>query len=145
MTIRPNLARPIARVDALMADCETVHIEHEGNTAPGTINRSTGALTEGAWTDVYTGSAIIKSSLGTFGDEQGNPEQIMLYEVLLPTTATVPGSGDRITVTASHRDPALVGIQLWVTGVERNSFLVARKVHALEYEAARVRFTGGGG
>jgi hypothetical protein len=139
-----------------MADRVLITHEPLGGVLGDTLNRSTGALVANPATAPVTvyddpvtpglgGVCIIKSGTGLFADESQNPEEIEQYELLLPWNAAVPAPGDVGHVTLAQRDSSLMGKLLYITAVDRGTFLIARKLHALEYEAAKLRLTGGGG
>ena len=80
---------------------------------------------------VYNGPCFIAPG----GQAQGRPAEapsVLSTRVLgLPSTAPVPVAGDIVEITSVGPvgDPALVGRQFAVSGVDDTSFLVYRRVH----------------
>lgn len=86
--------------------------------------------TVAAQTEIYAGKARV-------GGPQGAGPVIISGELAYPSTTPVtvpwdvrPEEGDRVTITAVLNDPSLVGLVLWVTAVEGQTFATARRFHA---------------
>jgi hypothetical protein len=99
------------------------------------LDWSTGAVPETAEPPMYSGKARVKPGAQSRGEETNAGEQNVTlrdYLVSLPWS-TVPGMrpkpGDVLDVTASP-DARMVGLRLWVTGVQYSSTATAWRISA---------------
>lgn len=105
--------------------------------ADDVFDRTTGTTVPGAQTTLYTGIGRVKSLAQASGqDTQAGEREVRLldYEVHLPWDAPLPDGvrvlpGMRIEVTAS-RDARMVGLILWVTGVQFGDQATAWRIQA---------------
>lgn len=93
------------------------------------FDRETGTDVPGPDTELYAGPGRVKPVQALSNDVQAGDREVVLrrYEVALPWSA-LPGDrvlpGDVVAVTASP-DGRLVGLRLWVTGVEYSATATA--------------------
>jgi hypothetical protein len=105
--------------------------------ADDVFDRTTGTTTPGAQTPLYTGMARVKSLAQASGqDTQASEREVRLldYEVHLPWDTPLPDGvrvlpGMRIEVTDSP-DTRMVGLILWVTGVQFGDQATAWRIQA---------------
>jgi hypothetical protein len=127
--LTPDLTGAQAQMAALMADTCRI-VRGDPGRAAATLNPATLQLAEPADVVVYDGKCLIGGG-GNAGARQqvGHADsQRQQYWVLLPLTAPQIRRGDVLTVTASARDPQLVGARLVVVDQVVRTLAVARKV-----------------
>lgn len=119
-----------AAAEFLMTDACTV----ERQTGES-LDEATGKVTP-TYASVYSGKCRVQTrDVQPSTVQVGEAESSLLsFTVSLPVSAGDVQVSDRVTVTASALDPALVGRVFTVTGVGTKSFLTARR---LECEAVQ--------
>ncbi|MGM9380340.1 DUF6093 family protein [Streptomyces antibioticus] len=103
---------------------------------PDVFDRATGTTTPGPPTaDYYTGQARVKPVAAASGEEvvaADRPVTLTDFEVSVPWAATVTGRpvpGAVVDVLTSP-DSRMVGLRMWVTSIEFNSFATAWRIRA---------------
>lgn len=118
-TLRGRLA-----AEALMID--TVTIEHRTGES---TNTDTGVITP-TYSTVYSGAAKVGQSATPSGAPRDLGEASITYihlVVHVPMSVTGVQVNDRVTVTASTLDPALVGRVFVVRSIGHKTFQTARR------------------
>lgn len=111
-----------------------------------TIVRVTGTTTDPTTGEVsettaqqYSGPCRVQERGGYPRDVNTAPDQPQLAiarELQLPvSTSTAVDAGDRVTITASVNDPALVGVVAWLRGDPAASEKTSRRFHMEEIAA----------
>jgi hypothetical protein len=127
------LAAGRREAEALMRDTVTVY-----RPGPDIFDRATGQTVPGQpEVTFYTGKARVKVEQLADSEVQAGEQEVALrqYKVSLPFTTTLPATGERprpgdvVDVTASP-DPRLVGVRLWVTGVQYSGTATAWRIIA---------------
>jgi hypothetical protein len=127
------LLRGRAAAERLMVDACTV--ERAGSP---TVDPSTGVVTP-AYTASYSGKCKVQAAAGV--SSVGNPDagerqwSVQQLQVHLPVSAPAASVGDRITVTGSRFDPAIVGRVFTVTRLLHKSFATAQRLGVDEVTA----------
>lgn len=127
-----DAALTAGRAAALELMRETVSLYRPGE---GAFDWSTGTTAPASATAIYSGKARVKPGAQSRGEESEAGEQNVTlrdYVVSLPWS-TVPGvrprPGDVLDVSASP-DARMVGLRLWVTGVQYSSTATAWRISA---------------
>lgn len=86
---------------------------------------------------VYTGKCKIQESSGFAGsgrvpDAGEHTYTLLAYVLHLPMSATAPGEGDLVEITASVLDPALVGREYRIAKEFAKTFATARRLEVEE-------------
>lgn len=107
----------------------------------GALNATTGLYdspTVGA--TVYTGPCIVSQSPHQGGTlpQAGQDWILESHRLRIPATATTPSLGDIVTVTASVRDPDMVGLELEVVGPRQATYLVSKIIGCRSVERSPV-------
>ncbi|MEU7597282.1 DUF6093 family protein [Streptomyces sp. NPDC039022] len=111
---------------------ETVALYRPGS---GDFDWSTGTTTPAPATTLYSGPARVKplTAEGREVDAGEQPLTLTRFTVSLPWTAPVPSvqprPGDVVDILASP-DARMVGLRLWVTGVQYSSTATAWRISA---------------
>ena len=94
------------------------------------------------WGTVYDGPGLVElpQKAPGVGDSAGLPITTAEYVGRMPIEVR-PRIGDRITCTAST-DPAMIGVQFWVTFDETQEFAVDRQVRCVRVKSGESRWTG---
>ncbi|MFJ8110429.1 DUF6093 family protein [Streptomyces sp. NPDC096132] len=131
----PGFEEFLTRGRAAAAELQRDRI-HLWMPGPDVFDRTTGTTTPGPPTaDYYTGGARVKPVAAASGEEvDAADRQITLndFEVSVPWSTTVterPLPGAVLDVLDSP-DTRMVGLRLWVTGVEFNSTATAWRIRA---------------
>lgn len=120
------------RAAALELMRETVSLYRPGDDG---FDWNTGTDSPAAPTVIYAGPARVKPSAQSRGEEVDAGEVNMTlreYTVSVPWSTTVsqlPAVGDLFDVTASP-DARMVGLRLWVTGLQYSSTATAWRISA---------------
>lgn len=121
-----------ARAAALQLQRETIILFRAGDVV---FDPDTGTDTPGVDAVLYTGAARVKPSTQSRGEEVNAGEvntTLREYTVSLPWDTEVdarPIPGDLIDVSASP-DARMIGMRLWVTGVQFSSTATAWRISA---------------
>ncbi len=122
-----------AEAEALMRDTVTVF-----RPGPDVFDRVTGISTPGPpEVTFYSGMARVKPDQLADSEVQAGEREVVLrqYKVSLPFSSLLPAPGvrprpgDVVDVSASP-DPRLVGVRLWVTGVQYSGTATAWRIIA---------------
>lgn len=138
MTLETALAAGRRAAEALMTDAATVY-------RPGSevFDRTTGQVVAGPPEVVfYTGPARVRVAQLADSDVQAGEQEVVLrqYRVTIPFATPLPSTGERprpgdvVDVTASP-DTRLVGMRLWVTGVQYSATATAWRIIAEDRSA----------
>lgn len=126
MSIAGILARGRQVAEGLMTDtCAITRV-----TGTGAINETTGQYVDTTST-IYSGKCRVQlrnmtvAALPLSGDRQVVALQL---EVSIPLSSTAPKVGDKVTVTASPNDPALVNRVFRVREEMHKSHATARRI-----------------
>ncbi|MFD8949463.1 DUF6093 family protein [Streptomyces xanthophaeus] len=120
------------RAAALELQRETITLYRPGDDG---FDWNAGTDTPASATVLYTGPARVKPSAQSRGEEVGAGEEnvtLREYTVSLPwdtVPAGPPAVGDLLDVTASP-DARMVGLRLWVGGVQYSSTATAWRISA---------------
>lgn len=127
------LAAGRAEAEALMRDTVTVY-----RPGPDVFDRTTGTTVPGPpEVTFYVGMARVKPEQLAISEVQAGEQNVTLrqYKVTLPFSTplplpgVVPVPGDVVEVTGSP-DARLVGLRLWVTGVQYSGTATAWRIIA---------------
>jgi hypothetical protein len=125
VSITGILARGRQVAEQLMTDTCTIT-----RVTGQTLNETTGQYVD-ATSTIYTGKCRVQlrnmtvASLPLSGDRQVVALQL---EVSIPLSSTAPKVGDKVTVTASQNDPALVSRVFRVREEMHKSHATARRI-----------------
>lgn len=120
------------RLAALELQRETITLYRPGDDG---FDWNTGTDAPGAATVIYSGPARVKPAAQSRGEEVEAGERnatLREYTVSVPwdtTVAQLPVVGDLLDVTASP-DTRMVGLRLWVTGLQYSSTATAWRITA---------------
>ncbi|MFD5509022.1 DUF6093 family protein [Streptomyces sp. NPDC127051] len=120
------------RLAALELQRETITLYRPGDDG---FDWNTGTDTPAAATIIYSGPARVKPAAQSRGEEVDAGETnvtLLEYTVSLPwdtTVAHLPAVGDLMDVSASP-DARMVGLRLWVTGLQYSSTATAWRITA---------------
>ncbi|MET9467788.1 DUF6093 family protein [Streptomyces sp. NPDC006544] len=118
------------RLAALELQRETITLYRPGDDG---FDWGSGTDTPGPATAIYSGPARVKPAAQSRGEEVDAGEQnvtLREYTVSVPwdtVVSTQPAVGDLMDVTASP-DARMVGLRLWVTGVQYSSTATAWRI-----------------
>lgn len=127
------LAAGRREAEALMRDTVTLY-----RPGPDIFDRTNGQTTPGQpAVNFYSGKARVKAEQLADSEVQAGEQEVTLrqYKVSLPFSTALPTSGERpapgdvVHVTASP-DARLVGVRLWVTGVQYSGTATAWRIIA---------------
>jgi hypothetical protein len=119
--------------EALMVDEVALY-----RPGPDVFDRENGHTVPGPHlVDFYSGRARVKPDTAVGQEVEAGEQQVVLrgftvslpWSTPLPPGGARPAPGDLVDVTAS-RDARLVGLRLWVTGVEYSSTATAWRIRA---------------
>lgn len=122
-----------AEAEALMVDTVTIYRPGED-----IFDRATGNTVSGPpVVTFYTGKARVRVAQLADSEVQAGEREVTLrqyritipFSTVLPSTGERPKSGDVVDVSASP-DPRLVGLRLWVAGVQYSSTATAWRIIA---------------
>jgi hypothetical protein len=120
-----------AAAEELMRDTITLY-----RPGPDVFDRETGQSIPGAPAVIfYAGKARVKAERVTESEVQAGEQEVVLrqytvtvpYSTPLPSSSERPAPGDVVQVTASL-DQRLVGLRLWVTGVQYSGTATAWRI-----------------
>ncbi|WP_236243133.1 DUF6093 family protein [Streptomyces sp. CC228A] len=138
MTLQSALAAGRRAAEALMLD--TITLYRPGDEV---FDRTTGQVVAGPpEVTFYTGVARVRAAQLADSDVQAGEQEVVTrqyrvtvpFSTLLPATGERPRPGDVVDVTASE-DPRLVGLRLWVTGVQYSGTATAWRITAEDRSA----------
>lgn len=127
-----DAALAAGRAAALELQRETVTLYRPGE---GAFDWSTGTTAPASATAIYSGQARVKPAAQVGEEAEAGEQNVTLrdYVVSLPWSTPPPASrprpGDVIDVSASP-DARMVGLRLWVTGVQYSSTATAWRISA---------------
>jgi hypothetical protein len=124
----PALLRGRAAAEALMVDACTIQ-HRTGQTTDGELGRVTPT-----YATVYTGKCKIQRAAAAVSPTDVGQASLLVgqLEVHVPASVTGVVGDDRVTITASVLDPALVGAVYTVRGIPEKTFLTARRLAVIE-------------
>jgi hypothetical protein len=122
-----SLASTIARARAFQAKQFTSTGSITRETAPGSINPTTGVYTPPTTSNVYTGVCSVRPAGNVGSDVQAGEVEVRSgdFVVRLPVN-TVVKKDDVVAVTASTYDSGLVGRKFRITDVPADDLQIAR-------------------
>lgn len=117
--------------EAIMVDA--VVVERPGASV---LNETTGQM-ETPFTVVYTGKCRVQKPITLGSTPNAGEHQFTVLDLIvqLPVDSTAYRIGDRVRVTASVLDPALVGVVATVTALMHKTHATARRLLCEEVTA----------
>lgn len=94
-------------------------------TDKGTFNETTGQYDSPATSQIWdgTGGCLIRPASRSNADFGERSVDVEMYDVFVPETATGAKPSDKLTISASVYNPALVGAVLVLTEIVEDSYL----------------------